>query len=148
MSIIFEISAGLLFYIHMQELHSAGTPKTQNNVVHEIINPVHENKKVIKLKRPQTLTPSIVHENKKESIGFKYDKDNFVHDDVVKYLNYMYDTAKDNYSVGFRKISNALKMGEEKGRKVKGFLETIDVLKSSGVRTQILCTKSEALNKL
>lgn len=84
-----------------------------------------------------THTPSDLHAN------FNLNKN-----DVMMYLEYMFENAKGNVSPGFRSISKSIKLHEETARKVKGFLETIKIIESVGAKTHILCTKNEAITKI
>jgi len=122
LAIVFEIVAGLLFYIS----------QTEASKVNEV-NMKNENKIVNLSKKPKEMA----------LIGFKSSNSQISNEHLKKYINYMYESAKDNISLGYKNIGNSININTELARKIKGHLEQENIIKTVGNRTMILKEKSE-----
>ena len=71
--------------------------------------------------------------------------------DLLQYIDFMYQYQKpNNESPGFKKIFENVGTGSklEDFRKIRGFLERLDVISTDGLKTRILCTREECLKKI
>lgn len=147
LSIIFEFIAIITMYLSKVSLGQA-TPNPSNKIKpntyqNENIKPkqttiIKPNNKVISLEKP----------NRSLSLkGFNNLKPNktpksFGSEDVQKYLEYMYKTAKESkgelVSEGYIKISKNIGLTQETCRKIKAWLEQEGTIKSDGTKTIIL----------
>jgi hypothetical protein len=161
-SIGFKPSIATAQNIPNNTIVSRNTSQSTNRNIEYMAN---TNRDYNKLKLPENHTVSDSHEHSKSK---PIEQDNNIHnnilenhtasdshgnltyskDDVVKYVNYMYNNLKGNVSKGFRHISNNINVQEESCRKIKGHLERLKVIESVGAKTVVLCTKNEALKKI
>jgi hypothetical protein len=71
--------------------------------------------------------------------------------DLMKYINFMYENIQEgNKSVGCKKIFDNVGSGSslETFRKIRGHLETLQIIQTNGLKTNILCTKEECLKRV
>ena len=79
--------------------------------------------------------------SKKESTSTNYSDE-----EVIRYINTMYDTANGNVSRGSAFIGEQIGIDKEKARKIKGHLEHRNIIETKGNRTFILVEKDEISN--
>ena len=137
LSVIFETTAVLTAYL--------SKIKQKGNVVDTTFQ--QDSNKVIEIKKDAYANPkTTVAEDKSKKIGFQYSQSNNIQKkDIERYIEYMYDNSKGNESIGYMKIGKNTLLGVEKARKIKGYLENMDILKTEGVKTKILKPKDEVL---
>jgi hypothetical protein len=141
--------------------HTITSRNTSQSPDRNIEYMANTNRDYNKLKLPENHTVSDSHEHSKSkpieqvnnipenhTVSDSHGNITYSKDDVVKYVNYMYNNLKGNVSKGFRHISNNINVQEESCRKIKGHLERLKVIESVGAKTVVLCTKNEALKKI
>lgn len=120
LAIIFEICAGLLFYISSIE-----SPKRIENTNVQHRQPIFNRVNL------QTFGPKP--EQSKSFSG----------EDIKTYINYMYDNSTNDTSPGYMKISEKTNLPLEVCRKIKGYLEQTNVTRTEGRTTKILKSREE-----
>jgi hypothetical protein len=92
-------------------------------------------------------------EKPKNKIGFQSQSDSSTppaisgisNTDWNNYIVTMFNTAKGNVSKGYRAIASEIGVTDEQARKIKGALEQIDGVRTTGARTIIVKSQSELL---
>ena len=111
--IIFEVIALLSLYVSKKQLQN------------------------IKPKDAETFKPKEVDETK-EQHKLSLIKGGLDVEKVKAYLNYMYNNSKEGISDGYIKISKAVGIKADEGRKIKAWLEGQGILKAEGGKTKII----------
>ena len=138
LSLILQIFAACLFELTAICLHIEDTktklnttPKIAKNVLQADFKP-----KKVNIEKQ---------DKEKQVIGFNPSKSSKPDKtEMEMYVNCMYSNSRDGYSPGYKKISNLTKLTQEDCRKIKGYLEQTNVIRTVGTRTQILKDREEA----
>lgn len=100
----------------------------------------------LKTKNPIGFKSESVPTVKKEAVTLS--DTTFNKDDIMKYLNRMYETAVKNVSKGYKTIGNDIEMDLEKARKIKGYLEQSGIIEVIGNKTFIILDKAGACGRI
>lgn len=147
-AVIFELVAGLLFYLSQVQPGEAKTLHMTNS--REIDS---KGGRFITTYKPKTLTGTNkgdISNVSNKIIGFQMKRDNlepegYNREDLKRYLEYMYSTLKGNVSLGYRTIGQAINIDQETARKIKGALEQKGIIETVGNKTLVIRNRQEAI---
>jgi len=128
-TILFEVLICLLYYIASQNVSISTTPDIKPNET-----PIFLAKPICK-KSETSFT-------KTSSIPM------FDVGDIKKYIDCIYTHKKGNSCIGYLTISKITGLAQEPVRKIKGYLETLGILRTEGLVTKIVLEKDEAIKIL